>query len=101
MEELRKIGRIIAREASEAHVERLLVVDAGTGQNAISQAKTFGEVVELSGVILTKLDGTAKGGAICGIVNESKLPVRMIGVGEGIEDLQPFMAEDFAQALFK
>ncbi|MGI5891392.1 MAG: signal recognition particle-docking protein FtsY [Bacillota bacterium] len=101
MEELKKIGKVITREAGDAHVEKILVLDAGTGQNAISQAKMFGEVIDLSGVILTKLDGTAKGGSVCGIVNESNLPVRMIGVGEGIDDLQPFVAEEFAKALFE
>jgi fused signal recognition particle receptor len=100
MEELKKIGKVIEREAGAASMERILVLDAGTGQNAISQAKLFSEVIELTGIILTKLDGTAKGGAVCGIVHESCLPVRMIGVGEGVEDLQPFVAEDFARALF-
>ncbi len=74
---------------------------AGTGQNAISQAKLFGEVVPLSGIILTKLDGTAKGGVVIGIANELELPVKMIGVGEGIDDLREFVAADFAAALFE
>lgn len=100
MEELRKINRIIEREAPQANVEVLLVLDAGTGQNAISQAKLFGEVVPLSGIILTKLDGTAKGGVVIGIANELNLPVKMIGVGEGIDDLREFVAADFAAALF-
>ena len=100
MEELRKINRIIEREAPNANVEVLLVLDAGTGQNAISQAKLFGEVVPLSGIILTKLDGTAKGGVVIGIANELNLPVKMIGVGEGIDDLREFVAADFAAALF-
>ncbi|MBQ3180059.1 MAG: signal recognition particle-docking protein FtsY [Firmicutes bacterium] len=100
MEELRKINRIIEREVPQAHVEVLLVLDAGTGQNAISQAKLFGEVVPLTGIILTKLDGTAKGGVVIGITNELDLPVKMIGVGEGIDDLREFVAEDFAAALF-
>lgn len=100
MEELKKINRIIEREAPDANVEVLLVLDAGTGQNAISQAKLFGEVVPLSGIILTKLDGTAKGGVVIGITNELNLPVKMIGVGEGIEDLREFVASDFAAALF-
>ena len=99
MEELRKINRIIEREAPQANVEVLLVLDSGTGQNAISQAKLFGEVVPLSGIILTKLDGTAKGGVVIGIANELNLPVKMIGVGEGIDDLMPFEAEAFAKAL--
>ena len=100
MEDLRKINRIIEREAPQANVEVLLVLDAGTGQNAISQAKLFGEVVPLSGIILTKLDGTAKGGVVIGIANELNLPVKMIGVGEGIDDLREFVAADFAAALF-
>lgn len=101
MEELRKIDRIIQREAPDAKVETLLVLDAGTGQNAISQAKLFGEVVPLTGIILTKLDGTAKGGVTVGIKHELQLPVRMIGVGEGIDDLQPFVPQDFVKALFE
>ncbi len=100
MAELEKINRIISREAPDAKVETLLVLDAGTGQNAISQAKLFGEVVPLTGIILTKLDGTAKGGVTIGIMNELQLPVRMIGVGEGIDDLQPFVPEDFVRAIF-
>ena len=100
MEELRKINRIIEREAPQANVEVLLVLDSGTGQNAISQAKLFGEVVPLSGIILTKLDGTAKGGVVIGIANELNLPVKMIGVGEGIDDLRVFVAADIAAALF-
>lgn len=101
MAELAKISRVIEREAPEAHTETLLVLDAGTGQNAISQAKLFGEAVPLSGLILTKLDGTAKGGAVVGICHESGLPVKMIGVGEGIEDLRPFAPADFVSALFE
>ncbi|MDR2712514.1 MAG: signal recognition particle-docking protein FtsY [Clostridiales bacterium] len=101
MEELGKIGRIIAREAPEAKVQNLLVLDAGTGQNAISQAKLFGQVAPLSGLILTKLDGTAKGGVIVGIVNETGLPIVQIGVGEAIEDLQDFNAKEFVAALFE
>lgn len=100
MEELAKINRIIEREAPDANVEVLLVLDSGTGQNAISQAKLFGEVVPLTGIILTKLDGTAKGGVVIGITNELNLPVKMIGVGEGIDDLREFSAADFAAALF-
>ena len=99
MNELAKIGRIIDREAPDAVRENILVLDAGTGQNALSQAKLFGEVIPLTGLILTKLDGTAKGGAVFGIVYESKLPVKRIGVGEGIEDLRPFVAEEFVTAL--
>ncbi len=100
MEELSKINRIIEREAPGANVEVLLVLDAGTGQNAISQAKLFGEAVPLTGIILTKLDGTAKGGVVIGITNELNLPVKMIGVGEAVDDLREFSATDFAAALF-
>ncbi len=100
MDELRKISRIVAREAADAVCQTLLVLDAGIGQNAISQAQLFGEVTELTGLILTKLDGTAKGGAVIGIVNETGLPVKLVGVGEGIEDLQEFDAAAFAKALF-
>jgi fused signal recognition particle receptor len=101
MAELAKIGRVVEREAGEAHLENLLVLDAGTGQNALSQAKQFGEAVPLSGLILTKLDGTAKGGAVVGISHESGLPAKLIGVGEGIEDLRPFVPEAFIAALFE
>ena len=99
MEELRKINRIIEREAPQANVEVLLVLDAGTGQNAISQAKLFGEVVPLSGIILTKLDGTAKGGIVVAIAKELGLPVKFVGLGEGVDDLQPFDAEEYTGAL--
>ncbi len=101
MEELKKISRIIQRQAPEAACQRILVLDAGIGQNAISQAKLFGEAAELTGIILTKLDGTGKGGVIIGIVNETGLPVKMVGVGEGIEDLQEFDPQEFAAALFE
>ena len=101
MAELEKMGRIISREAPDIQPEVLLVLDATTGQNAISQAKIFGEAVPLTGLILTKLDGTAKGGVVIGIKNELNLPVRMIGVGEGIDDLREFVPEDFARALFE
>ncbi|MDD4570910.1 MAG: signal recognition particle-docking protein FtsY [Clostridia bacterium] len=100
MEELKKINKIIDREAPDANVEILLVLDSGTGQNAISQAKLFGEVVPLTGIILTKLDGTAKGGVVIGLTHELNLPVKMIGVGEGINDLREFVPADFACALF-
>lgn len=100
MEELRKISRVIEREYSAAHKETYLVLDATTGQNALQQAKVFMEVADITGIILTKLDGTAKGGIVVAIKSELKIPVRYIGVGEGIEDLQKFHAEDFAKALF-
>ena len=100
MEELRKISKIINREYSEANVEVFLVLDATTGQNALQQAKLFKEVADITGIVLTKLDGTAKGGIIIAIKNELKIPVRYIGVGEGIDDLQKFNASEFSKALF-
>jgi 2-isopropylmalate synthase len=100
MEELKKIFRIIGRELPGADVETLLVLDATTGQNAVSQAKTFSEVSELSGLVLTKLDGTAKGGVIVSIKSELNIPVKFIGVGEQMNDMQPFNPTDFVEALF-
>jgi len=99
MEELKKLFRIINRELPGAAVETLLVLDATTGQNAVSQAKTFSEVSQLTGLILTKLDGTAKGGIILSIKNELNVPVKFVGVGEQMDDLQPFIPQDFAEAL--
>ena len=101
MKELEKISRIIAREYPEAKKEILIALDATTGQNAIQQVKLFKEVADISGIILTKLDGTAKGGAIVGIYENFEVPVKFIGVGEKIDDLQPFDAEAFATALFQ
>jgi fused signal recognition particle receptor len=100
MEELKKVKRIIAREYPGAPHEILLVLDATTGQNAISQAKLFHEAIGVTGIALTKLDGTAKGGIIIGITDELKLPIRYIGVGEGMDDLREFNASEFVQALF-
>lgn len=100
MDELKKIFRIIQRELPDADIETLLVLDATTGQNAVSQAKTFSEVSELSGLILTKLDGTAKGGIIVSIKSELDIPVKFIGVGEQMNDLQPFSPSEFVEALF-
>ncbi len=100
MEELRKVSRIIDREMPNAKRENLLVLDATTGQNAVSQAKTFSEVTDISGIVLTKLDGTAKGGIIIAIKSELDVPVKLIGVGEQLEDLQPFNAREFVEALF-
>ena len=100
MAELEKINRIISRELPDASRENLLVLDATTGQNAVSQAKLFSEVSELTGIVLTKLDGTAKGGIVISIAKEQSLPVKFIGVGEGIDDLQTFDPEEFAKALF-
>lgn len=100
MDELGKINRIIDRELSDAKKETLLVLDATTGQNAVMQAKQFSDVCPIDGIILTKLDGTAKGGIVISIKNTLKMPVRYIGVGEGVEDLQEFDAESFVEALF-
>lgn len=100
MEELKKVQRVVAREIPSAPQEILLVLDATTGQNAINQAKLFSQAVAVSGVVLTKLDGTAKGGVVIAIKHELNLPVRWIGVGEGIDDLRPFDPVDFANALF-
>lgn len=101
MDELKKISRVIEREYPEANRETLLVLDATTGQNAISQAKLFKEATDISGLILTKLDGTAKGGIIIAIKSELDIPVKLIGVGEKADDLQDFAAEEFVNALFE
>ena len=100
MQELEKIYRVIGREIPEAPHETLLVLDAGTGQNAISQAELFTQAAPVTGVVLTKLDGTAKGGVTIGIKSQLSIPIKWIGVGEGIDDLRPFRAEDFVSALF-
>ena len=100
MEELKKINRVIQREIAEAPHETLLVLDATTGQNAISQAELFQKAAAITGIVLTKLDGTAKGGVIIGLKSELSMPVKWIGVGEGVDDLRPFIAKDFACALF-
>lgn len=99
MEELKKISRVISRECPDAPHEVLLVLDATTGQNAIAQAKAFDEIVNLTGIVLTKLDGTAKGGIVVAISSELKVPVKFIGVGEKSDDLRPFDSEEFASAL--
>lgn len=100
MQELAKINRIIDREAEGCAKECLLVLDATTGQNAVNQARLFQEVAPITGIVLTKLDGTAKGGIVISIKNELNIPVKLIGVGEGIDDLQPFEAKSFIDALF-
>jgi len=99
MDELRKIFRIVSAQYGNAQREVFLVLDAATGQNAVQQAKLFKEAADITGIILTKLDGTAKGGVVVSIKNELDIPVRYVGVGEGIDDLQPFDAEVFAKAL--
>ena len=100
MEELHKIYRILEKEYSEAYMETLVVLDGTTGQNALQQAREFGEVADLTGIILTKMDGTAKGGIAVAIQSELQIPVKYIGVGEKIEDLQKFDADQFVDALF-
>ena len=100
MEELRKINRIIDKEYPDAYRETLVVLDGTTGQNALVQAREFGEVADLTGIILTKMDGTAKGGIAVAIQSELKVPVKYIGVGESIEDLQKFNSDEFVNALF-
>lgn len=100
MEELKKIVRVMKKLDDQAPHEVMLTLDASTGQNAVSQAKLFNEAVGLTGITLTKLDGTAKGGVIFAIADQFGIPIRYIGVGEGIEDLRPFKADDFIEALF-
>ena len=100
MEELKKISRVVEREYPEAAVKALLVIDATTGQNGLAQAQVFGEVANLDGIILTKLDGTAKGGIAVAIRSEMGLPVRYIGLGEQLDDMQPFDAKQFVEAIF-
>lgn len=101
MDELAKINRVVKRELPDASVETLLVLDATTGQNAVNQAREFKNVTDITGIVLTKLDGTAKGGIIIPIRNELNIPVKFIGVGEGIDDLQPFSAIEFADGIFE
>ncbi len=101
MDELAKMYRIINRELPDAAVETLLVLDAATGQNAVNQARDFKAVTDITGIVLTKLDGTAKGGIVIAIHNELGIPVKYIGVGEGIDDLQPFRAKEFAEGIFE
>lgn len=101
MEELAKINRIIDRELPDADKETLLVLDATTGQNAVNQAREFKNVAPISGIVLTKLDGTARGGVVLSIKNELNIPVKFVGVGEGIDDLQPFNADEFASGIIE
>jgi fused signal recognition particle receptor len=101
MEEMKKIRRVIGREISGAPHETLLILDASTGQNAMSQAKLFKEAADVSGIALTKLDGTAKGGIVVAVSNEFKIPLRYIGVGEAVDDLREFDPEEFVEALFQ
>jgi fused signal recognition particle receptor len=100
MQELEKIKRVITKQNENAPHEVMLVLDGGAGQNAINQAKEFNKAVKLSGISITKLDGTAKGGIVFAIADELKLPIRYIGVGEGIDDLKPFVTKDFVDAIF-
>ncbi len=101
MDELRKISRIVHQQAEGCSLEVLLALDATTGQNAVNQAKQFNEVADITGIILTKLDGTAKGGIIISITDDLKVPVKLVTVGEKIEDIQPFNTKDFVEALFE
>ena len=101
MDELEKMIRVAKREAPEGSIEVLLVLDAATGQNAVNQAREFMNTADITGIVLTKLDGTAKGGIVIAIKDELRLPVRYIGVGEGIDDLEPFDPREFADALFE
>ena len=101
MAELAKINRVIERELPDSARETLLVLDATTGQTAVSQAKLFSEAADITGIILTKLDGTAKGGIVISIAKEQNVPVKFVGVGEGIDDLQEFNSDDFAKAIFE
>ena len=101
MEELRKMNRIIDKEFPNAHRENLIVLDGTTGQNALVQAREFGEVTDLTGIILTKMDGTAKGGVVVGVSDQYRIPVKFIGTGEGIDDIKEFDKEDFVATLFE
>ena len=100
MDELAKMNRVIGREFPEAHRENLLVLDATTGKNAVSQVEEFGQTADITGIVLTKLDGTAKGGIVITIADEFDMPVKFVGLGEGIEDLQEFEPADFAKGIF-
>ena len=100
MDELEKIYRVIKRELPDSSLEVLLVLDATTGQNAVNQAEMFKDTADITGIVLTKLDGTAKGGIVINIKKKLGIPVKFIGVGEGIDDMQPFDPESFSKALF-
>ena len=101
MDELLKIGKVIEKELPEAEKETLMVIDSTTGQNAIVQVKAFKEVVPITGLILTKLDGTAKGGVVIGIVNENSIPVKFVGIGEKIDDMEVFNSKEFVDAIIE
>lgn len=101
MNELAKIDRVITRELPDSKRETLLVLDSTTGQNAVNQAKEFKNAADITGIVLTKLDGTAKGGIVFSIKNELDIPVKFIGVGEGIDDMEKFNAAEFIDALFE
>jgi fused signal recognition particle receptor len=100
MEELKKVRRVMNKQMPDAPHEVLLVLDATTGQNALQQARVFGQAVDVTGIVLAKLDGTAKGGIVISIAEELSLPVKYIGIGEAIDDLRPFNASEFLEALF-
>jgi fused signal recognition particle receptor len=100
MEELKKMRRVIEREIGEPPAETLLVIDGTSGQNAISQAKLFNEATQLTGIVITKLDSTAKGGVLVAIVDQLEVPIKFVGLGEGAEDLRAFSPAEFTEALF-
>ena len=100
MDEIRKVKRVIAKADAAAPHETLLVIDANTGQNAVRQVKAFDDALKLTGLVVTKLDGTAKGGAVAAIAREHPVPIRYVGIGEKAPDLRPFRAQDFVDALF-
>ena len=100
MEEMKKIGRVLGRVDTAAPHEVLLVLDAATGQNGLAQAREFTQAVRCTGIVLTKLDGTARGGVVLAIARELRLPVRFVGTGEGMDDLSPFAPEEYVEALF-
>ena len=99
MDELHKIKKVIDKEMGECSQEVLLVIDSTTGQNAVNQVKAFKQETDVTGLVLTKLDGTSKGGVVCSIVQENQIPVKFIGVGEQIDDMEIFNSEDFAKAI--
>ena len=100
MDELAKMKRIIEKEYADAHLETLIVLDGSTGQNALEQARQFSNVTKIDGIILTKLDGTAKGGVVVGVVDQFKVPVKFVGIGEGVDDLKVFNKREFVADLF-
>ena len=101
MEEIKKVKRVIAKAEPDAPHEVLLVLDANTGQNALAQVRSFDDALQITGLVLTKLDGTAKGGIVAAIARDRPIPIRFVGVGEKLDDLRPFAAQEFVEALFE